>query len=268
MENPLFQRREGQQALKEGLSYGEKGENPREAALPSPAASCPAAGRQEGKAKNWAVCQRMLPCKNAKLYSLLFIYLTILKYLLLALTKMKNIGALYSLQERQVICTAMERYCFLLYIQRKIILIKKCFVDQKKTKSCKHLFTLYITEPRNPYQTSWHLSLQLQNPRVFLTRRTPLSSHSLCSTSNIQPQQPQLCLHSALRSGENRQKCHGRTQLFLCFSLLLLPGPFLCHFCPHASAQSAATPAREALCRFFPHQPSRDGLCLTLQSRL
>lgn len=37
------------------------------------------------------------PMQNSKLYSLLFIYLTILKYLLLALTKMKNIGALYSL---------------------------------------------------------------------------------------------------------------------------------------------------------------------------
>lgn len=37
------------------------------------------------------------PMQKSKLYSLLFIYLTILKYLLLALTKMKNIGALYSL---------------------------------------------------------------------------------------------------------------------------------------------------------------------------
>lgn len=46
----------------------------------------------------------------------------------------------------------MERYWFLLYIQRKIILIKKCFIDQKRTKSCKHLFTLYITDPKNPYR--------------------------------------------------------------------------------------------------------------------
>lgn len=53
----------------------------------------------------------------------------------------------------------MERYWFLLYIQRKIILIKKCFIDQKKTKSCKHLFTLYITDPKTRIVTSWHLSL-------------------------------------------------------------------------------------------------------------
>lgn len=70
--------------------------------------------------------------QKSKLYSLLFIYLTILKYLLLALTKMKNIGALYSLEERRVIYTAMERYWFLLYIQRKIILIKKVLHRSKK----------------------------------------------------------------------------------------------------------------------------------------
>lgn len=35
----------------------------------------------------------------------------------------------------------------LLYIQRKIL--KKCFIDQKRAKSCKHLFTLYI-RPKKP----------------------------------------------------------------------------------------------------------------------
>lgn len=47
---------------------------------------------------------------------------------------------------------------FLLYIQRKI-LIKKCFIDQKRAKSCKHLFTLYIRPKKPVIITSWHLSL-------------------------------------------------------------------------------------------------------------
>lgn len=38
---------------------------------------------------------------------------------------------------------------FLLYIQRKI-LIKKCFIDQKRAKSCKH-YSHCTSDPRNPY---------------------------------------------------------------------------------------------------------------------
>lgn len=47
---------------------------------------------------------------------------------------MKNIGALYSLAERRVISVHSYGDSFLLYIQRKIILIKKCFIDPKKPK--------------------------------------------------------------------------------------------------------------------------------------
>lgn len=52
---------------------------------------------QERKIKKLESVLANAPMQKSKLYSLLFIYLTILKYLLLALTKMKNIGALHSL---------------------------------------------------------------------------------------------------------------------------------------------------------------------------
>lgn len=73
------------------------------------------------------------PMQKSKLYSLLFIYLTILKYLLLALTKNEKYrSTLLSLGEKGYIYTAMERYWFLLYIQRKIILLKKVLHRSKK----------------------------------------------------------------------------------------------------------------------------------------
>lgn len=61
---------------------------------------------------------------------------------------MKNIGALTdsSLGEKGYMYSYGELW-FLLYIQRKIL--KKCFIDQKRAKSCKHLFTLYI-RPKKP----------------------------------------------------------------------------------------------------------------------
>lgn len=64
------------------------------AVCPSPLLPLRRAGR---KGKELERVLANAPMQNAKLYSLLFIYLTILKYLILALTKMKNIGALYSL---------------------------------------------------------------------------------------------------------------------------------------------------------------------------
>ena len=72
---------------------------------------------------------------------------------------MKNIGALInsSLGEKGYMYSYGELR-FLLYIQRKI-LIKKCFIDQKRAKSCKHLFTLYIRPKKPVIITSWHLSL-------------------------------------------------------------------------------------------------------------
>lgn len=57
----------------------------------------PRAGK---KSKKLGRVSANAPMQKAKLYSLLFIYLTILKYLLLALTKMKNRGALSSREER------------------------------------------------------------------------------------------------------------------------------------------------------------------------
>ena len=53
--------------------------------------------RAGGKNKKLESVLANAPMQKSKLYSLLFIYLTILKYLLLASTKMKNIGALHSL---------------------------------------------------------------------------------------------------------------------------------------------------------------------------
>ena len=72
---------------------------------------------------------------------------------------MKNTGALIdsSLGEKGYMYSYGELR-FLLYIQRKI-LIKKCFIDQKRAKSCKHLFTLYIRPKKPVIITSWHLSL-------------------------------------------------------------------------------------------------------------
>lgn len=80
----------------------------------------------------------------------------------------------------------MERYWFLLYIQRKLILIKKCFIDQKKTKSCKHLFTLYITDPKNPYHNL--LAPVIMNCRIldlFLTVYLHHKNHTMlvCRTT-------------------------------------------------------------------------------------
>ena len=82
---------------------------------------------------------------------------------------MKNIGALInsSLGEKGYMYSYGELR-FLLYIQRKI-LIKKCFIDQKRAKSCKHLFTLYIRPKKPVIITSWHLSLGTAQSSIMLT---------------------------------------------------------------------------------------------------
>lgn len=73
------------------------------------------------------------PMQKSKLYSLLFIYLTILKYLLLAFDKNEKYrSTLLSCGEKGYFCTQLRRDGFLLYIQRKIILIKKVLHRSKK----------------------------------------------------------------------------------------------------------------------------------------
>lgn len=81
---------------------------------------------------------------------------------------MKNIGALTdsSLGEKGYMYSYGELR-FLLYIQRKIL--KKCFIDQKRAKSCKHLFTLYIRPKKPVIITSWHLSLGTAQSSIRLT---------------------------------------------------------------------------------------------------
>lgn len=101
------------------------------------------------------------PMQKAKLYSLLFIYLTILKYLLLALTKMKNRGALSSHEERGYV-QLWRDLGSPLHTKKNNINKKSASSIKKRTKSCKHLFTLYITD-HTRIGTSWHLALGLQN---------------------------------------------------------------------------------------------------------
>lgn len=77
------------------------------------------------------------------------------------------------------------RESLLLNIQRNFFLIKKCFIDQKKTKSCKHLFTLYITDPKNPYQNL--LAPVIMNSRILYLVHTPYLYHKItlpqCATT-------------------------------------------------------------------------------------
>lgn len=96
--------------------------------------------------------------QKSKLYSLLFIYLTILKYLLLAFDKNEKYrSTLLSCGEKGYFCTQLRRDGFLLYIQRKNNINKKSASSiQKSLKSCKLLFTLYIPTPAQS-RPPWHV---------------------------------------------------------------------------------------------------------------
>lgn len=100
------------------------------------------------------------PMQNSKLYLLLFIYLTILKYLRLVLTKkMKNIkGQPCSSLGKKGLYIQLCGDSFLLYIQRKI-LIKKCFIHQKRLRAASVYSHCTSQTPKTRIRTSWHLSL-------------------------------------------------------------------------------------------------------------
>lgn len=100
--------------------------------VPAEAPTRPLRGTGEKNKKLGSVLANA-PMQKSKLYSLLFIYLTILKYLLLAFDKNEKYrSTLLSCGEKGYFCTQLRRDGFLLYIQRKIILIKKVLHRSKK----------------------------------------------------------------------------------------------------------------------------------------
>lgn len=92
----------------------------------------------------------MLPCRTLNFIHFIYIYNSSKVFTSCFDKKMKNIGALTdsSLGEKGYMYSYGELR-FLLYIQRKI-LIKKCFIDQKRAKSSS-VYSHCTSDPRNPY---------------------------------------------------------------------------------------------------------------------